>query len=149
MWPRSQHIHWTFFDMVWKMRKLNHGWPASSFLQLMLSHCPSQVDNSSFRVLSLLFIHPMVMLLPLSAFHLSSINFVSLLCEHGRIQLERLTIFTSLNQQVLFLQNLRETSPWLKHELPLCLSRSANLCQDVFKKQRACEAAPLYFTQSR
>lgn len=89
----------------------------SSSVELTLSRCPSQMDNSNFWGLSLLSIYPTVMPLSLSPFHLSNINFVSLLSEHGGSQLQWQTMFTSLNQQVLFLRHLKETRVWLKHEL--------------------------------
>lgn len=90
----------------------------------MLSHCPSQMDNFNFWGLPLLSIHPMVMSFFLSPFYLSTIIFVSPLSEHGGSQLQWQTISTSLNQQVWFLQHLKETRLWLKHEL---LSASLDL----------------------
>lgn len=92
--------------------------PLSFSVEPMLSHCPSQMDNFNFWGLSLLSIHPMVTPLSLPPFFVFQLSFfVSLLSEHGGSQLQRQTISTSLNQQVLFLQHLRETRLWLKHEL--------------------------------
>lgn len=77
------------------------------------------------------------MVLPLSlslSLHNSSFNyqrFVSLQSKHADSQLQWQAIFTSLNQQVLFLWHLKEIGSWLKHEFlsaPVDLPTCPRMC---------------------